>query len=137
MEIDNKKLVIGLALVFILGVLFAVVNGVYTDSTNEQLPLIVYGISFFSILIGAFIVVLFQWRINQYQLERILKILPGEERRLVKMLLDNDNQLEQNKMVALSGMTKVQVSRILKKLEQREVVEKRNLGNTNLVILKI
>ena len=131
MEIDYKKLIIGLILVFILGVLFAVVNGVYTSSTNEQLPLIVYGISFLSILIGAFIVVMFQWKINKIQLENVLKILPREERTVVKVLLDNNKSIEQNKLVVLSGFTKVQISRILKKLVEREVVEKKNMGNTN------
>jgi|SRR3989344_2868560 len=137
MEIENKKLVIGLILVFLLGVLFAIVNGQYTDSTNEQLPLIVYGISFLSILIGAFIVVMFQWKINKIQLEKVLKILPREERVVVKILLDNKNSIEQNKLVVLSGFTKVQISRILQKLVERDVVEKKHMGNTNLVLLKI
>lgn len=137
MEIDNKRLIIGLGLVFILGILFAVVNGFYTSSTNEQLPLIVYAISFLSILIGAFIVIMFQLKISKIQLERVLKILPREERMVVKILLDNNSSIEQNKLVALSGFTKVQISRILKKLGEREVIEKKNLGNTNLVMLKI
>ncbi|MBC8500778.1 MAG: hypothetical protein ISS25_00085 [Nanoarchaeota archaeon] len=137
MEIDNKKLVIGLTLVFILGVLFAIVNGIYTSSTNEQLPLIVYGISFLSILIGAFIVVMFQWKINRIQVEKVLKIVPREERIIVKILLDNNNSIEQNKMVVLSGISKVQVSRTVQKLVEREVVEKKNMGNTNLILLRL
>lgn len=137
MEIDNKRLVIGLSLIFVLGILFALVNGFYTSSTNEQLPLIVYAISFLSILIGAFIVIMFQMKINKIQLERVLKILPREERIVVKILLDNNNQIEQNKLVVLSGFTKVQISRILQKLAERDVVEKKNIGNTNLVMLKI
>lgn len=137
MEIDNKRLVTGLILIFILGILFAVVNGFYTSSTNEQLPLIVYGISFLSILIGAFIVVMFQMKINRIQMEKVLKILPREERIVVKILLDNNNKIEQNKLVVLSGFTKVQISRILQKLAERDVVEKKNMGNTNLVILKM
>ncbi|MBI2656553.1 hypothetical protein HYX03_02350 [Candidatus Woesearchaeota archaeon] len=137
MEIDNKRLVIGLSLVFVLGILFAIVNGIYTSSTNHQLPLIVYGISFLSILIGAFIVVMFQFKISKIQLERVLKILPKEERIVVKILLDNNNSIEQNKLVVLSGYTKVQISRIVQKLVERDVVEKKNMGNTNLVMLKI
>lgn len=137
MEIDNKKVVISLGLVFMLGILFAVVNGNYTSSTNEQLPLIVYVISFISILIGAFIVILFQWKINKIQLEKVLKILPREERIIFEILLDNNNSIEQNKLVVLSGFTKVQVSRITKKLVDRVVIEKKNVGNTNLVLLKV
>ncbi len=137
MEIDNKRLVIGLVLIFILGVLFAIVNGIYTSSSNQQLPLIVYGISFLSILVGAFIVIMFQFKISRIQVERIMKILPKEERIVVKILLDNSSSIEQNKLVVLSGFTKVQISRILQKLVEREVVEKKSMGNTNLVMLKI
>jgi uncharacterized membrane protein len=137
MDIDNRRLVIGLALVFLLGVLFAVVNGAYTSSTNEQLPLIVYGISFLSVVIGAVIVLLFQLKINKMQIEKVLRIFPREERTIVKILLDNNNKLEQNKIVVLSGFTKVQVSRVVQKLVEREVIEKRDMGNTNLVVLRI
>ena len=137
MEIDNKRLLTGLVLVFVLGILFAVVNGFYTSSTNEQLPVIVYGISFLSILIGAFIVVMFQFKINRIQLEKVLKILPREERIVVKILLDNNNSIEQNKLVVLSGFSKVQISRTIRKLVERDAIEKKNMGNTNLVILKI
>ena len=137
MEIDTRRLTLGLALVFTLGILFAVVNGFYTSQTNEQLPFIVYFISFVSVLIGAFIVILFQWKINKVQVERILKIVPAEERIIIKLLLDNNNSLEQNKIVVMSGFTKVRISRIVQKLVEREVVEKRNMGNTNLIMLKI
>ena len=137
MEIDNRRLVIGLSMVFLLGILFAVVNGEYAESTNEQLPLIIYGMSFLSILIGAFIVLIFQWKISRIQLERVLRILPRDERIVVKILLDNNNSIEQNKLVVLSRFSKVQVSRIIQKLQEREVVEKHPMGNTNLILLKI
>src|SRR3989344_6777077 len=127
MEIGNKRLVTGLVLVFILGILFAIVNGFYTSSANEQLPLIVYGISFLSILIGASIVIMFQFRINKMQIENVLKILPREERMVVKILLDNKNMIEQNKLVVLSGFTKVQISRILQKLAERDVIDKKSM----------
>jgi len=137
MEISNKRLVTGFVLIFLLGILFALINGFYTSMENEQLPLIVYGISFLSILIGASIVFLFQWKINKIQLEKVLKILPKDEGIVVKILLDNNNKIEQNKLVVLSGFTKVQISRILQRLVERDVIEKKNIGNTNLVILKI
>src|SRR3989338_5148971 len=137
MEISNKRLVTGFVLIFLLGILFALINGFYTSMENEQLPLIVYGISFLSILIGAAIVFLFQWKISKIQLEKVLKILPKEDGVVVKILLDNNSQIEQNKLVVLSGFTKVQVSRIIQKLLERGVVEKKNMGNTNLILLKI
>lgn len=137
MEISPKKLVIALALVFILGVLFSLTNGYYAESEGSAFPLAVYGIALVSLIIGGVIVVLFQWRINKAQLNKVLKILPAEERKVVAILLDSNNSIEQNKLVALSGYSKVKISRIVKELEQREVVRKTNLGNTNLIVLKI
>lgn len=137
MEISPKKLIIALVLVFVLGVLFAYVNGYYVETEGSSLPIIVYIISFISIILGATIVILFQWKINKVQLKNITKILPAEERIVVKILLENDNSIEQNKLVALSSYNKVKISRIISELERREVVTKTNLGNTNLIVLKI
>jgi uncharacterized membrane protein len=137
MDINPSRLVTALILVFLLGVLFAVVNGYYVESEGSTLPLIVYGISFLSILIGGAIVIMFQWKINKMQLSRVTKILPPEERTIVLLLLENNNQMEQNKMVALSGFNKVKISRLIKELEQRGVVKKTNLGNTNLIVLSL
>lgn len=137
MEISPKKLIIALALVFFLGVLFSVVNGYYVQEEGSSLPLIVYGISFLSIILGGAIVIMFQWKINKLQLKRVVKILPPEERKLVTLLMENSGFLEQNRLVALSGYNKVKISRLVKELELRSVVKKTSLGNTNLVVLDI
>lgn len=137
MEVEPKRLVAGMLLVFLLGISFAVVNGYYTEEAGSSLPFIVYGIAFLSLLLGASIVLLFQWRINRAQLLSILKILPSEERLVVKTLLEQNKRLEQNRLVALLGLSKVKVSRILSRLEERGVIEKRQLGNTKLVLLRV
>lgn len=137
MEVEPKKLIIALIIVFLLGIGFALLNGFYFNQEGEALPLIVYGMSFLSIIAGAFIVLLFQWKINKSQLEKILNVLPREERLVIKILLDNNNHIEQNYLVALSGLNKVTISRTVMKLESRNIIEKKRLGNTNMIILKI
>ena len=137
MEISPKKLVIGLGLIFLLGIMFSVVNGNYVQQNEQPLPIVFYAISLVSIIVGGFMVLLFQWRINKVQLERVLKILPEDERKIVGLLLKNNNSLEQNKLVAFTGINKVKMSRIISELERRDVVKKTNLGNTNLVILNV
>ncbi|MGV8152443.1 MAG: helix-turn-helix transcriptional regulator [Candidatus Nanoarchaeia archaeon] len=137
MEVSIKKIVLALGSVFILGVLFAIANGIYAEIEDSSLPLFVYLIAFVSLLTGVFISVLFQWKINKIQLERILKILPQEERKVVSLLIENNNSLEQNKLVALTGIHKVKMSRLLSELEVRGIIKKSNLGNTNLVVLAI
>jgi uncharacterized membrane protein len=137
MEVSPKKLVVGLGLIFLLGIMFAIVNGNYVQENEEPLPLLFYVISLVSIVVGGFMVILFQWKINKVQLQRVLKILPADERKIVSLLLENNNALEQNKLVAFTGINKVKMSRIISELEKREVLKKTNLGNTNLIVLNI
>jgi len=136
-EIPINRLVISFGLIFILGILFAILNGYYVQENGSELPLIVYGISFVSLIVGAVVILLFQWKINKIQLENILKILPKDEAEIIKFLIEHNNRLEQNYLVAYTGYNKVKISRILTKYEQKGIIEKRNVGNTNLVILKI
>ncbi len=137
MEVSVKKLVIGLVIVFLLGVMFAVVNGVYATEQGNALPIITYAIAFVSLIAGGFIVVLFQWKINKVQLQKITRILPHDERIVIRILMEHNNEIEQNKLVLLSGLNKVKISRLVEELKRRGVVDKKHLGNTNLVILKI
>lgn len=136
MEIDERKLVIGLGLVFLLGVLFSVANGYYTKTTGQQFSFLIYALVLAALALGSGIVLLFQSRINRMQLKSLLKILPREER-IVLQILVGRKELEQKHLVVLSGLSKVQVSRVLKKLEERGIVERKPSGYTNLVILKL
>ena len=136
MEISEKKIIAALGLVFLLGVAFSIMNGYYTEKTGNQFPLIAYAIAFISLAIGATLVLLFQSKINKMQLQSILKILPSDERVLLHILIQR-KELEQKHLVVLSGLSKVKVSRVLSKLEQRGIVEKKESGYTNLIILKI
>lgn len=136
-EIPLLRLIVGFGLIFLLGILFAILNGVYIEQSGSSLPFIVYGISFISLVLGAVIVLLFQMKISKLQLKSVLKILPKDEAEIIKILIDNNYRLEQNYIVAYTGYNKVRISRILTKYEQKGLIEKRNIGNTNLIILKL
>jgi uncharacterized membrane protein len=136
-EISEKRLIIGIAAIFALGILFAYVSSEYSASTGETMPPEVYGISAASMLVGAFVVLLFQARRSKSDADRILNILPYDEKTVIRILLENNNKIEQNYLVVLSGFSKVKISRIVSKLEARGVLEKKNLGNTNYLILKV
>lgn len=136
MEVGEKKIIVALGLVFLLGALFSITNGYYAERTGNQFPLIAYAIAFISLAIGATLVILFQSRISKIQLQNVLKILPADERNILGILIQR-KELEQKHLVVLSGLSKVKVSRILMKLEQRGIVEKKVSGYTNLVLLKI
>jgi len=136
MEVSETRLAVAIIAVFGLGIMFSILNGYYMADTGSSIPLMVYGMTAVAMGVGALIVLLFQWRINRKQFQRLLGVLPEDERLVVELLLE-DGRLEQTYIVAESGLSKVKVSRILSRLEGRGIVEKKPLGNTNLVKLKV
>jgi len=136
MEVSEKRLAVAIIAVFGLGVLLSFINGSYIEDTGETLPLSVYAVTALSMFVGALIILLFQWRITQTQSMNMLKILPADEAAIIKLLLQ-EKKMEQTYLVAESGLSKVKVSRLINKLEQRGVVEKKPLGNTNLIKLTL
>lgn len=136
MEVSESKLIIAVVMVFLLGVFFSLINGYYTKTYGTPLPIIVYALAVVSLGVGAFLVTLFQWKINQRQLERILKILPEDERKVMEILV-KEKRIEQAYLVAETGLSKVKISRITSKLQGRGIVKKKKFGNTNLVTLDI
>lgn len=136
MEISEKRLYAALGLVLLLGVLLSIANAHHIKSQGEGFPIFVYGVAFVSFAVGGAVVLIFQWKIHQYQLQKVMKILPRDEGKIMGILIKK-KEIEQNKLVTLTGLTKVKVSRLLSNLEQRGVVEKKQSGYTNLIILKI
>ncbi|MFH1721251.1 MAG: hypothetical protein ABH950_01455 [Candidatus Altiarchaeota archaeon] len=121
---------------FFLGILLSILNGEYIADTGNQMPILAYGVAAVAMGVGALIMLLFQWRVSRKQMDYLLKILPEDERKVVGVLL-KEKKIEQMYLVAECGLSKVKVSRLLSKLEQRGIVEKKPLGSTNLVKLKI
>ena len=136
MEVSETRLAVAIIAVFSLGILLSILNGYYVEDTGSSIPVMVYGVTAVSMGVGASIILLFQWKISQRQSMGMLKVLPEDERRIVEILL-NERKMEQMYLVAESGLSKVKVSRILARLEQRGIVEKKPLGNTNLIKLTI
>jgi predicted transcriptional regulator len=136
MEVSETRLALAIISVFFLGMLLSVLNGYYIEDTGSSMPLLTYVVAAAAMGVGALIILLFQWRITTKQSMEMLKILPEDERKLMEVLL-NDKKIEQTYLVAESGLNKVKVSRLLIRLEERGIIEKKPLGNTNLIILKI
>lgn len=136
MEISETRLATALAAVFGLGVLLSIFNGQYIEETGNPMPVVTYGVAGVGILVGALIIFLFQSRIDNKNALKLLKALSVDEQKILEVLL-KEKKIEQTYLVAETGLSKVKVSRILSKLAERGVVEKKQLGNTNLVKLKI
>ena len=62
--------------------------------------------------------------------------LRTEEKIIFEEIVNNDGSVFQSKLVDATGFSKVKVSRILDKLEVRDLVERRRRGMSNIVVLK-
>lgn len=63
-------------------------------------------------------------------------LLLPEEKKVIEVLKENDYSLPQNRITKESGLTKVQVHRVLKRLEAKGLIEKHEYGLTNKIVLK-
>jgi len=62
--------------------------------------------------------------------------LDKEEKVLVKIIEEAEGTIFQSDLVEKSGFDKVKVSRILDRLEGRQLIERKRRGMTNVVVLK-
>ena len=67
---------------------------------------------------------------------KIISSLNGEEKRIYELLASSEGVMFQSDVVEKSGLPKVKVSRILDKLEAKNLLERRRRGMSNAVILK-
>lgn len=73
---------------------------------------------------------------NKAKLEKIIKTLRGDERKIYGTIAESGGALFQAEIVEKTGFNKVKVSRILDKLETKGIIERKRHGMTNVVILK-
>ena len=63
-------------------------------------------------------------------------ILMPDEKTLIKILKEHEGSMTQKELVAESGLSKVKVHRVLKRLEAKKVVSKYEFGMTNRIRLE-
>ncbi|MCX8178644.1 MAG: hypothetical protein N3D75_02335 [Candidatus Aenigmarchaeota archaeon] len=89
-----------------------------------------------SVLLVTILIVLYL-RVLKKKPELVLSVLNEAERIVVEILQQQpEDEVDQRKIVALSGFSKAKVSRIIQSLEERGVVETERYGRKNKVKLK-
>lgn len=68
--------------------------------------------------------------------EKNLKLLNSEERKIYQTIIDAEGTIFQSELVDKSGFDKVKVTRILDRLEGKQLIERKRRGMSNIVILK-
>jgi len=68
--------------------------------------------------------------------EVILPLLKTDEKQVIKALIETGGEIQQNKLTAKLGVSKVKATRMLYRLEQKNLIIKVRHGLTNMVRLK-
>ncbi|MBU0615643.1 MAG: hypothetical protein KJ601_06125 [Nanoarchaeota archaeon] len=67
---------------------------------------------------------------------KIAADLEGEEKQVMDIVIRNDGSVYQSDIIKDTGFTKVKVSRVLDKLEGRQLIDRKRRGMTNVIIAK-
>ncbi|MFA5745424.1 MAG: hypothetical protein WCX82_02135 [archaeon] len=67
--------------------------------------------------------------------ELVLKMLPSTHRKLIQTLLENRGSVRQYELIQLTKLNKLKVHRILRDLEDDDIIKKEKIGKVNNIIL--
>jgi uncharacterized membrane protein len=108
---------------------------------QNQVSLILVLLSLFGMFIGSltyyFISDKYEKKINRMHkdLSITLKFLDGEEKLIVSSILNHKGRITQSEMKKNTGLSRVRIFRVLKKLEKKGVITKKPHGMTNIIEL--
>ncbi|MBD3388915.1 MAG: MarR family transcriptional regulator [Candidatus Altiarchaeales archaeon] len=134
--ISEKRLFLAISILFIFGLSFSVLNSYHILYLDHPLRPAMYLLAIEFLALGGLSSLLFRERISDTQFKRVLLMLPVDERSVMKTL-HKRKKVTQKELVERTGIYKMKVSRILRKFQQRGLVDLRPYGYTNLVISKI
>lgn len=66
----------------------------------------------------------------------LVKSLKGDEKKAYELIMESQGAVFQSELVEKMGCSKVKVSRILDKLEGKNLIERRRCGLANMVLMK-
>ena len=65
----------------------------------------------------------------------VLEVLDPDEKKIYE-IIQKEGKIKQNKLVELTGFSKAKVSRVVKKLKDKKLINLERMGKTNLISLK-
>lgn len=67
--------------------------------------------------------------------ELLLKILPETHRKIIQKLLENNGKVRQYELVHITKLNKLKIHRILRDLEDNQIIVKEKIGKVNNIVL--
>lgn len=74
--------------------------------------------------------------ITKENYQNVLNSLEEEEKKIFEILIESKGTMYQSELIGKTGLNKVQITRILDKLEGKGLLERKRRGMTNVVTMK-
>jgi len=147
----NPLKIIFLILTLVTGFIFITAFSVYyvSDAINKgnvcgcavPIPLMLVILSSLGVFVGSGIYYLIYPKLTKSKekpfpyLKAVLKFLEPDERMIIQLIIDSSQTLTQSQIAQETNFDKVKISRLIKKLEEKEIISKNNEGKTNKISL--
>ena len=105
----------------------------HQNNSPSWLVMIAFSISLLIFAAGVYLLV-----VHEKKSEKKVSIsnLDEDEKKIVELIQENEGSVYQSDLVKKLDLSKVQITRILDKLENKKVIERKRRGMANLVVLK-
>lgn len=140
-------LIIGLVMGFAAAVFFSITylnEKVLCDldcKEQNEVSLILILLSLFGVFIGSityyFISEKYEKKINKIHKNAglTLNFLDDDDKKIISSIVKNNGKLSQSKLVKETNLSRVKISRSLKRLENKKIISKQPDGMTNQILL--
>ena len=115
-----------------------IISGVCVHE-RSPLPLYIGGMSFAVLFITGLFLIFYEKpkeEVTQKKKIQIPENLDEEERKIIEILNSKEGSAYQSDLIKETSYSKVKITRILDKLEQKNLIDRKRRGMTNIVILK-
>lgn len=140
---DSKKVVFGILILSVF-VLIVSVSSLYVQTEISSgnacgcfipIPIFIPFIASIGLFIGTMIYYMFSPKFDKkIDKNSLLNFLDGDERKIFRVMLDK-KEINQAQLVRGTDLSKVKVSRILKRFENKGLIEKVSVGKINMIKL--
>ncbi len=134
--ITEKRLLISLSAVILFGISLSVLNSYHITVLDYPFGLTTYLLAVEFIVLGVVSSLAARSLIAHIHFKRAIRILPEDEQKVLKHIFQVKT-ITQHELVQRTGLYKMKVSRILRKFQEKGLIDRITYGYTNLVVSKI
>ena len=75
-------------------------------------------------------------KIERANYAKVLESLDNESKKVLGLIIDSQGSIFQSELVSKTNLSKVKITRILDRLEGKDLIERKRRGMTNVILLK-